>query len=50
MADIFKRLLWNESVVFFVPSSLKCIPWCRIDHKSVMVQVMAWRLNGHQLN
>ena len=44
--DIFKCIFLNENDRIPIQISLKLVPWSPIDNKSVLVQVMAWRLKG----
>ena len=48
-ADVmFKRILLNESHCILYTISLKCVSKGRIDNKSTLVQVMAWRRTGNK--
>ena len=44
--DNFKHIFLNENVRISIQFSLKFVPNSSIDNKSVLVQVMAWRLFG----
>ena len=44
--DMFKRIVLNENVRFFIQISLKFVPTGPIDNQSALVQVMAWRRTG----
>ena len=44
--DIFKCIFLNENIRISIQISLKIIPKSLIDHKSALVQVMAWRRIG----
>ena len=46
--DIFKRIFLNENVSISIQISLKIVPKGPIEHKSALVQVMAWRRTGNK--
>ena len=44
--DIFKCIFMNEKFCISIRISLQFVPKGSVDNKSVLVQVMAWRLTG----
>ena len=44
--DNLRCIFVNENVCILIQISLKFVPWCPIDNKSVLVQVMAWQRKG----
>ena len=36
----------NENICILIQNKVKFVPWCPIDNRSVLVQVMAWWRNG----
>ena len=44
--DIFNRIFFNENVWISIKISLKFVSKGRIDSKSSLFQVMAWRRTG----
>ena len=43
---ISKCIFMNEKLCISIRFSLKFVPWCPIDSKSVLVQVIAWHRAG----